>query len=472
MFRNLRTWMVLLALVLLTGSLKPTLFEKIKMQDGILMITMNSPTTYYQGKQELAGLEYELAKSFAQELGVQLKVVVAENRAELFELLKDNPTAFIASGMMIKEAKDKPLIYSNPYMNISEQVICRRGAHCARSYKGLNNKTLMVTALSNHTQTLRQKQIEHPQLSWQESQELESAELLELLASGQIDYTIVSSNEYDLFKGYFPNLKVAFNLSDRTPLGWVFDANAGQTLQAKANRFLAKPQTIRQLATLSEKYYGHLDELDFVGAKLFLRQTKRRLNRYKKQFKKAAEKYNHDWRMIAAVSYQESHWRPLARSFTGVRGMMMLTRDTAEYLGVKDRLNPTQSIMGGSRYLLKLKNRLKDIAEPDRTWFALASYNIGYLHLKDARLLTESMGGNPNNWMDVKEVLPLLAQRKYHRRLQYGYARGYEAVDYVQNIRRYYDILVWQDTRKSRFPADEKKLQISSNSATVVPPLL
>lgn len=471
MFKNLRTWMVLLALVTLAGSLKPTLIEKIRMQDGILMITMNSPTTYYQGKRDLAGFEYELAKSFAQQMGVKLKVVVAQNRGHLFELLKHNAAAFIASGVLIKNAQTQHLLFSNPYMHISEQLICRRGAHCASSYKGLNNKTLMLTAASHHTLTLREHQIKHPELSWQESEELDASDLLELVASGEIDYTVVSSNEYNMFKGYFPNIKVAFNLSDRSPLGWVFDAYEGKQLQEKANHFLAQHQTIKKLAKLNEKYYGHLNELDFVGARYFLRQTKRRLNRYKKKFKSAAKKYQQDWRMIAAMSYQESHWNPLARSYTGVRGMMMLTRATAEDLGVKDRLNPTQSIMGGSRYLLKLKKRLKDIAEPDRTWFALAAYNIGYLHLKDARLLTESMGGNPNNWLDVKETLPLLAQKKHHKKLQYGFARGYEAVDYVQNIRRYYDILVWHDTRNFRFPGDEKKLQISYSS-TLVPPLL
>lgn len=471
MLRTLRTWMVLLLLIPIAGSFKPTLLEKIKMQGGILMITMNSPTTYYQGKEALAGFEYELATSFAQELGVKLNVVVAENRAQLFAVLKDNPVAFIASGMAIQKTSDQPWRYSKAYMNVSEQIICRRKTRCANSYEELNNKTLLVTALSNQTQSLRKKQITHPNLSWQESQDLEPSELLELLSKGKIDYTVVSSNEYDLFKGYFPNLKVAFELSERSPLGWVFDAKEGQQLLKKANAFLSKPQTIRQLAMLNEKYYGHLDELNFVDARAFLRQTKRRLKRYQAHFKQAASQHHHDWRMIAAISYQESHWKPLAKSYTGVRGMMMLTRDTAQYLGVKNRLNPAQSIMGGSRYLLTLKNRLNEIAEPDRTWFALAAYNIGYLHLKDARLLTEAMGNNPNNWMDVKEVLPLLAQKKYYKQLQYGYARGYEAVDYVQNIRRYYDILVWHDTRQKYFDEDKKALRISYSS-TLVPPLL
>lgn len=469
--KKLRTAMALLVLAALSGSLKPTLLEAIKMQDGILMITMNSPTTYYQGKQDLAGFEYELANSFAQDLGVKLKVVTAENRAELFQLLNNNPTAFVASGIMIKDFNNPALAFAKPYMNVSEQVICRRGTLCAKSNQDLVGKNLMVTRYSNHTISLREQQVLTPKLSWQESSELEAADLLELVATGQIDYTVVNSHEYDLFKSYFPNLKVAFNLTDNSPLSWVFDARKGRPLQQLANQFMVKTQTIKQLAKLNEKYYGHVDELDYVGAKYFLRQTERRLKHYKPLFQQVAKTNQQDWRMLAAISYQESHWQPLATSFTGVRGMMMLTRATAEYLGVEDRLNSQQSVAGGSRYLLKLKQRLQDVKEPDRTWLALAAYNIGYLHLKDARILTEFMGANPNSWLDVKEILPLLAQKKYYKKLQHGFARGYEAVDYVQNIRRYYDILVWHDTRKESFPDDQQAQQLVS-SATLVPPLL
>ncbi len=469
--KHLRTSILLLLFLVLAGSLKPTLLETIKMQGGILMVTMNSPTTYYQGKQDLTGFEYELANSFARDIGVKLKVVTAENRAELFGLLKNNPTAFVASGIMIKDFNNPALAFAKPYMNVSEQVICLRGTHCAKSNQDLLGKTLMVTSHSNHTISLREQQVLTPKLSWQESPELEAADLLELVATGQIDYTVVNSNEYDLFKSYFPNLKVAFNLTENAPLSWVFDANKGRPLQRLANEFMVKAQTIKQLAKLNEKYYGHVDELDYVGAKYFLRQTQKRLGSYKKLFQTIAQSNQQDWRMLAAISYQESHWRPLATSFTGVRGMMMLTRATAKHLGVEDRLNSQQSVAGGSRYLLELKQRLQDVKEPDRTWLALAAYNIGYLHLKDARILTEFMGGNPNSWLDIKENLPLLAQKKYYKKLQYGFARGYEAVDYVQNIRRYYDILVWHDTRSSQFPDDQQAQQLVA-SATVIPPLL
>jgi membrane-bound lytic murein transglycosylase F len=161
-------------------------------------------------------------------------------------------------------------------------------------------------------------------------------------------------------------------------------------------------------------------------------------------FKAEANKYNIDWRLLAAIGYQESHWRSEAVSPTGVKGLMMLTKKTAKQLGIKDRTDPAQSIAGGALYF---KQRLKKIAshiqEPDRTWFALASYNVGFGHLKDAQKLTKNNQGNPDKWMDVRKTLPLLSQKKWYKQTRYGYARGKEPVRYVENIRSYYDLLIW-----------------------------
>ena len=149
------------------------------------------------------------------------------------------------------------------------------------------------------------------------------------------------------------------------------------------------------------------------------------------------------------MGYQESHWNPDAVSPTGVRGIMMLTEATARQLGVEDRVDPRQSIFGGARYLRRIKRKIPErIAEPDRTWLALAAYNIGFGHLEDARILTQANGGDPDRWEDVREHLPLLADPKWHTRTRHGYARGGQPVHYVENIRYYYDVLLWLDERQ------------------------
>ncbi|MCW2483266.1 membrane-bound lytic murein transglycosylase MltF, partial [Candidatus Symbiopectobacterium sp. NZEC135] len=190
------------------------------------------------------------------------------------------------------------------------------------------------------------------------------------------------------------------------------------------------------LARLEEKYLGHVGEFDYVDTRTFLSAIDNTLPDLQPLFAKYASDI--DWKLLAAISYQESHWNPLATSPTGVRGLMMLTRNTAESLNVTDRLDPEQSISGGARYLAHMMEKMPEsIPEDEKIWFALASYNMGYAHLLDARKLTEKQKGNPDSWADVKVRLPMLSQKRYYAQTTYGYARGHEAYNYVENIRRY-----------------------------------
>jgi membrane-bound lytic murein transglycosylase F len=143
---------------------------------------------------------------------------------------------------------------------------------------------------------------------------------------------------------------------------------------------------------------------------------------------------------------------------------MMLTKVTASELGVNERSDPVESIRGGALYLSRLMKKVpKRIQEPDRSWLALAAYNIGYGHLEDARKITQSRGGNPDSWKDVKEYLPLLRKRKWHNKTKHGYARGNEAVHYVENIRNYYAILSWQlEKEKPSFTPPPSAIDIDS----------
>jgi membrane-bound lytic murein transglycosylase F len=212
-----------------------------------------------------------------------------------------------------------------------------------------------------------------------------------------------------------------------------------------------------------EKYFGHVKRFDYVDTRAFIRAVKFRLPQFERWFKSYAGEL--DWRKLAATSYQESHWNPRARSPTGVRGMMMLTIPTAQQLGVDDRLDPQQSIRGGAEYLATILETLPaSIPDEERMWFALASYNVGFGHVEDARILAEKLGKNPSAWKDVKQVLPLLQKRKYYQQTKYGYARGSEAVQYVDNIRRYYDTLVWLDNQQSQQAlADNNSGELNDN---------
>lgn len=463
-----------LCFMAMTGSVRPNDLEQTRMQGEIVMVTRNSPTTYFEDRSGQTGYEYELAKAFADYLGVDLKVEVADNLSDLFTTLDKGKASFAAAGLTITDERQRWARFARPYIQVNEQVVYRRGGLRPKKALDLARGQLVVSSDSSHSQRLRTLQSDEiPELTWSESPDLEVSDLLQMVASGNIDFTVVDSNEFDVLQAYYPNLAVAFNLSSQQDVAWAFEHSRDSSLHDAANHFFQQSETQAKLAALSERFYGHLNQLNYVGAKRFLRQTEKKLHRYKVDFQKAAKKHKFDWRLLAAMGYQESHWNPRAKSFTGVRGLMMLTRNTAKELGIKNRLDAKQSISGGGRYLAKLRGRIgSEVQEPDRTWMALAAYNVGFGHLRDARKLTRDMGGNPDLWLDVKESLPLLSQKRYYRNTTHGYARGQEPVNYVQNIRRYYDVLVWQDDQQSIFPQEEQQMMLSSSLMTVIPPLL
>jgi len=267
-----------------------------------------------------------------------------------------------------------------------------------------------------------------------------------LVSDEVIEYTIADSNEFLFNKRFMLNLKSAFDISEPRKLAWVFPKSEDNSLYDAASQFLQRIKENGDLTRLIERNYGHADNLDYVGTMVFRRHVARRLPEYREMFERAAQKNELDWRMVAAIGYQESHWDPQAVSPTGVRGIMMLTQRTAAEMGIKNRLDPSSSIDGGAAYFAKTRRRIPDdIPEPDRSWMALAAYNVGFYHVEDARIITEERGMNPDTWLDVKQSLPLLAKRKWYKKTKYGYARGWEPVRYVENIRSYYDLLRWID---------------------------
>lgn len=265
-----------------------------------------------------------------------------------------------------------------------------------------------------------------------------------MVSNGDIDYTVSDSNEFTINQHLFPELRAAFDLSDPEPLAWAFRRDGDGSLYQAAVDYINEMQQSGRIAQMVDRYYSHLDDFDYVDSRTFLSDIKDHLPAYQENFQQAALDNNLDWRLIAAMAYQESHWDPSAVSRTGVRGIMMLTSLTAQHLGVQQREDPQESINGGARYIRMLLDKLPERIEGnDRLWLALAAYNLGYGHLEDARIITQMRGGNPDSWSDVRANLPLLSKSRWSRRVKHGYARGYEAVKYVENVHNYYDTLVW-----------------------------
>ncbi|MEW6177045.1 membrane-bound lytic murein transglycosylase MltF [Stutzerimonas sp. R40042] len=441
------TWLLAIGIFLMLGSCaeKPSELERIQEEGVLRVITRNSPSTYFQDRNGEAGFEYELVKRFANTLGVKLQIETADSIEEIFNRLnRPGGPALAAAGLVASEGRQELARFTRSYLDVTTQVVYRSGQRRPTSPKDLIGKRIMVLKGSSQAEKLAALQAEYPDLRYEQSDAVEVVDLLRMVDEGQIDLTLVESNEMSMNQVYFTNIRAGFDVGEQNSLAWIVPKGEDDSLLQAANSFLEQAQENGTLQRLRERYYGHVDVLGYVGAYAFAKHLQQRLPRYEKAFRETAKKHGIDWRLLAAIGYQESHWQPEATSKTGVRGLMMLTLRTANAMGVTNRLDPVQSIQGGGKYLVKVHAGLPEsILEPDRTWFALAAYNVGGGHLEDARKLAEAEGLDPNKWLDVKQMLPRLAQKQWYSKTRYGYARGGEPVHFVANIRRYYDILTW-----------------------------
>ncbi len=464
---------ILLIQTLVTGcGRNDSLLEQVKNSGEIRVIIRNTSTTFYEGPDESPmGFEYDLAKQFAEYLGVELKVIVPDNLPHIFDMLENGRAHFAAAGLTVTEARKERVRFSPPYQYITQQLVYNSKAPGPRprSVNDLTNGLLEVVAGSSHTERLNELKELNANLAWTENSELESEELLTLVWDQLIDYTVSDSNELALNLRFHPELRVAFDLSEPEPLAWAFPKNTDTSLYYAATTFFNKIKDNGVLASLQERYYGHTEDYDYYGTEYFIKQINVRLPTYQDMFEKFADEHSLDWRLLAAMSYQESHWNPDAKSYTGVRGMMMLTRTTARHLGIKERTDPEESIRGGAIWIKLLHDMIdEEVQEPDRTWMAVAAYNVGLGHLEDARTITKQRGFDANKWMHVKENLPLLRQKKWYSKTKHGYARGHEPVRYVENIRSYYDILTWLSDKAK----EEKKRNLDTRALDISVPAL
>lgn len=462
-------WLLLLSVSLLScaPAPAPNQLEQIR-ERGVLRVgTTLSPTTYYLDQEQPAGLEYALAQRFADQLGVGLQMVPRYNLKHLFSLLDNGEVDFIAAGIDRTQQRIQGYRFTPPYQEISQQVVFRQGARVRPRDLAELDAELVVVAGSSHEQWVREQHQHYPELQWRASDDHDAVELLRLVMEGDIAYTVVDSNTLAVQRRFYPDLSVAFTIRDGIDVGWVLTQQLDSSLYAPLIEYFGQLRDSGELDQIVDQHFGHVSQFNYVDTTLFIAAVENTLPRYRKLFQTHAGSL--DWRLLAAISYQESLWNPRAVSPTGVRGMMMLTLPTAQQMGVRSRLNPEQSIRGGARYFEQMLQRIPArIKEPDRIWFALAAYNIGLGHLEDARILTQQQGADPDRWIDVRKRLPLLRQKKFYRQTKFGFARGDEPVRYVGNIRRYYDTLIWLDER-GRIPADPLTFELPTGSGDEEP---
>jgi len=433
---------------LTSGDDRPDRLEQVMRRGSLVMLTRNGASSYFLGAEGPTGPEYELVSEFAGFIGVGVEVQVAEAFSQLIELLQSGDGDLIAANLTRTPQRERQFRFGPAYDEARTVVVYRRGRPRPASLHDLAGKRVWVIAGSSYEEALQSAARDIPGLEWRAVEAIGMEGLLQAVSEGQIDATLVDSNILRANRQFYPGVSRAFALEETQPQAWAFRAGDDDSLVQQAHLFMGVAGENGLLDSIKERYYNRDSKLDQVGMFQFMKQVRDRLPELMPMFQEVADRFGLDWRLLAAMGYQESHWDPEAESRTGVRGIMMLTRNTASQLGLSDRLDPLQSIEGGARYFLRMHRRTPDrIPEPDRTWLALAAYNMGWGHMEDARVLTQRQGGNPDLWSDVSKHLPLLTQEKWHTQTRHGYARGLEAQRYVRNIRNYFDILVWMDTR-------------------------
>jgi len=410
----------------------------------LIVGTRNSPATYFIGSNgEPAGFEHDLMVAFAQSQDWSVRWTEKSRPDALLELLDSNQIHLASATLPQAVVKSRHLISGPILFETPVHVIYRAVTRPPRSVGDLSGKKLALVIGSGHTPMMMRLKRKNPDLSWAALENVWPEELLAQLQAGTYDAVIINGIDFDPMRSLYPELRVAFDLPDTQKIVWALPTNSTLAFRNALSRFIEKARADSTLKRIYERYFGHVKRLDSTDILGILQRRPLRLPPYRKHFREAQTLTGIDWRLLAAIGYQESQWNPLATSPTGVRGLMMLTGETADRMGVNNRLDPRQSILGGARYLALMRDAIPSrISEPDRTWMALAAYNQGLGHMEDARRIAQARDGNPDSWADVKEALPYLSRGTYSNAMRYGYARGGEALHFAENIRNYFDILL------------------------------
>ena len=422
------------------GGDKDSSLEAIKERGSITLITRNNANCYYIYRNKPAGFEYDLAKRFSEHIGVELKVITPSWN-QMIPKVSQGKGDFIAAGLTITDKRKEKVNFSQGYLTVQQQIVVHRGDRAIRNISDLDGKTVHVRSGTTYEERLEElNQREDMNIDIERYGDLPTEELIRMVARKRIRITVADSNIAMLNRRYYPSIRIAFPIDEEQALGWAVRKGNDQLLR-EINSFLDKIEESGFFSKIYERYYADVHIFDYVDLVKYHKRLVTRLPRFKKIIKKQAQKHGFDWKLIAAVVYQESHFDPHARSYTGVRGLMQVTQATAREMGITNRMDPEQSVRAGVKYLKNLYDRWEEIPGLDRFKFALASYNVGYGHVRDAQKIARQQGYDPQQWSGLKKALPLLRIKKYYSQTRYGYARGTEPVRYVKRIMKYYNIL-------------------------------
>ncbi|MFC1812568.1 membrane-bound lytic murein transglycosylase MltF [Thermodesulfobacteriota bacterium] len=434
-----------------------TTLEDVLKTGELAVITRNNAHCYYIYRDQAMGFEYDLAKAFADYLGVRLKVVIGEKWEGMIPDLNNGTGAFIAASMTITPKRQKQAVFSNGYNEIQQHIIIHRSNLSVKGVEDLAGKTVHVRRGTSYQERLEALRKQGFDIKVKLHVDIPTQELIRQVAEKEIEITIADRNIALLNRRYYPQIEIGDPINEKEYLGWVVKRNS-LDLRDRINTFFEEIKKSGEFTRIYNKYYKDVEAFDYVDIRAYHRRLETRLPRYKQIIIQAANRHDFDWRLVAAQIYQESHFDPKARSHAGAFGLMQLTLSTARSLGVKNILDPTQNISAGVEHLSNLYDLFDEAEGSNRLFLALAAYNIGQGHIRDAQNLARKMNLDPNKEASLLKTLPLLEYGKYYKKTNFGYARGTEAIQYIKRIMIYYDILKQQGIEYTSIPSRQYTL--------------
>ena len=409
-------------------------WAQIESRGKLIIAVRESEGIYWASGQEFVGFERDLIEELQNYLEIPIQVFAVRDMDDLYRALEVGAVDMAMPGT---SSRSNHLVRSKAYTSTQVGLV-----HDKEISELADQQRTGILDPIGHEEAVQLALATNPNIMPIYEHGRLSAELFTLIEMQALEQAIVDERDFKLQQTVFPNLRFTPIDEEMRSINILFNDNEDGTLKQRIDATLDLFEDSGLLGQMHDRYFGQALEFDYVDNLTFEKHLNARLPAYEETFKEYAGLNGLDWRLLAAVAYQESHWRANAKSPTGVRGLMMITLSTAAEVGITNRLDPVQSTKAGAQYLSTLKSRVPArITEPDRTWFALASYNVGAGHLEDARKITELLGDDPDRWIDVRKHLPKLALKDYYPWTKYGYARGAEPVVYVANIRRFYEKL-------------------------------